>query len=144
MSLRNLKGNLRSAILFAALFPVMTVAVVGPTRVGKSTISLLLARLYEPQEGRVTIDGTNLRDICSADLRSLVNVVPQDVYLFPGTIRENIRYGDLTRDDEAVEQAARRAQAHAFIERLTNEYDSEVGEAGMLLSGGQRQLIALA
>ena len=137
----------KDPVLFAIDFAVpagATVAVVGPTGAGKSTISLLLARLYEPQEGRITIDGTDLKDIRSEDLRSLVNVVPQDVYLFPGTIRENIRYGDLGSGNEAVEQAARKAQAHAFVERLTNGYDTEVGEAGMLLSGGQRQLIALA
>lgn len=71
-------------------------------------------------------------------------VVPQDVYLFPDTIRENIRYGDLDADDARVEEAARRAQAHPFIERLPNGYDTQVGEGGALLSGGQRQLIAFA
>ena len=121
-----------------------TVAVVGPTGAGKSTISLLLARLYEPQEGKIEIDGINLREIHSKELRSLVNVVPQEVYLFPGTIRENIRYGYLACGDEAVEMAARKAQAHAFIEKLPNGYDSDVGEGGMLLSGGQKQLVALA
>ena len=74
----------------------------------------------------------------------MVNVVPQGVYLFPGTIRENIRYGNPARGDEAVEEAARKAQAHAFIEKLPDGYNSDVGEGGMLLSGGQKQLIVLA
>jgi len=121
-----------------------TLAIVGPTGAGKSTLSLLFARLYEPQEGKIEIDGINLKDIGFADLRSLINVVPQDAYLFPGTIRENIRYGNPAAGDEAVERAARKVQAHSFIVRLPNGYENEVGEAGMLLSGGQKQLIALS
>ena len=121
-----------------------TVAVVGPTGAGKSTLSLLLARLYEPQDGEVEIDGINLKNIHSRELRSLVNVVPQESYLFPGSIRENIRYGDITCSNEAVEEAARKAQAHGFIEKLQKGYENDVGEGGMLLSGGQKQLIALA
>jgi ABC-type multidrug transport system fused ATPase/permease subunit len=121
-----------------------TLAIVGPTGAGKSTVALLLARLYEPQEGKIEIDGINLRNIGFTDLRSLLNVVPQEVYLFPGTVRENIRYGNPAAGDEAVEQAAGKVQAHPFIEKLPNGYDSEVGEAGMMLSGGQKQLVALA
>jgi len=119
-------------------------AIVGPTGAGKSTLGLLLARLYEPQEGRIEIDGVGVEEISIAALRAAVTLVPQDVYLFPGTIRDNIRYGDPAADDGAVEQAARRAQAHEFIESLPAGYDSPVGEAGGLLSGGQKQLIALA
>jgi ATP-binding cassette subfamily B protein len=121
-----------------------TLAIVGPTGAGKSTVALLLARLYEPQEGKIEIDGINLKNIGFTDLRSLLNVVPQEVYLFPGTVRENIRYGNPAAGDEAVEQAAGKVQAHPFIEKLPNGYDSEVGEAGMMLSGGQKQLVALA
>ena len=121
-----------------------TVALVGPTGAGKSTIASLVARLYDVQEGAVTVDGVDVRHIALDELHRLVMVVPQDVYLFPVTIRENIRYGDLDADDARVEEAARRAQAHPFIERLPNGYDTQVGEGGALLSGGQRQLIAFA
>jgi len=121
-----------------------TVALVGPTGAGKSTIASLVARLYDVQEGAVTIDGVDVRHIALDELHRLVMVVPQDVYLFPDTIRENIRYGDPDADDARVEEAARRAQAYPFIERLPNGYDTQVGEGGALLSGGQRQLIAFA
>ena len=121
-----------------------TVALVGPTGAGKSTIASLVARLYDVQEGAVTVDGVDVRHIALDELHRLVMVVPQDVYLFPDTIRENIRYGDPDADDARVEEAARRAQAHSFIERLPNGYDTQVGEGGALLPGGQRQLIAFA
>jgi len=121
-----------------------TVALVGPTGAGKSTIARLLARLYDVQQGAVLIDGVDLREIRFSDLRSLVTIVPQEVFLFADTIRENIRYGNPEADDEQVEAAARRVQAHAFIEKLPQDYDSQVGELGALLSGGQKQLVAFA
>jgi len=121
-----------------------TIALVGATGAGKSTIARLLARLYDVQEGAVRIDGLDVRQIGSSDLRKLVTVVPQDVFLFADTIRENIRYGDPQASDEEVEVAARRAQAHDFITRLPHGYDSQVGELGAMLSGGQRQLVAFA
>jgi ATP-binding cassette subfamily B multidrug efflux pump len=121
-----------------------TIALVGPTGAGKSTIARLLARLYDVQEGAVRIDGIDVRQIGSSDLRGLVTVVPQDVFLFADTIRENIRYGDPQADDAQVEAAARRAQAHNFIIGLPHGYDSQVGELGAMLSGGQRQLVAFA
>lgn len=121
-----------------------TVALVGPTGAGKSTLVKLIARLYDPQVGVVQMDGIDLRRISFADLRHLVTIVPQDIFLFADTIRENIRYGNPQASDEDVEDAARRAQAHAFIERLPNGYDSQVGELGAMLSGGQKQLVAFA
>ena len=118
-----------------------TIALVGPTGAGKSTIVRLLARLYDVDEGAVRIDGVDVRRIATADLRRLVTLVPQDVFLFADTIRENIRYGDPGATDEQVEAAARRAQAHDFIAALPHGYDSQVGELGATLSGGQRQLV---
>lgn len=124
--------------------PGGTLAVVGPTGAGKSTLALLLARIYDPDEGSIEIDGTDLRSISNEELRSLVTIVPQETYLFPDTIRENIRYGNPAATDAEVENATRLVQAHDFIKSLPHGYESQAGEAGGLLSGGQRQLIALA
>ena len=121
-----------------------TIALVGPTGAGKSTIARLLARLYDVDEGAVQIDGVDVRRIATADLRRLVTLVPQDVFLSADTIRENIRYGNPEASDQEVEAAARRAQAHDFIAGLPRGYDSQVGERGATLSGGQRQLVAFA
>jgi len=121
-----------------------TVALVGPTGAGKSTLARLLARLYDPQQGRIAMDGVDVRSVALEELRRLVMLIPQDVYLFPDSIRENIRYGNPQASDEQIQEAARRAQAHEFIARLPAGYDTTVGEGGALLSGGQRQLVAFA
>jgi ATP-binding cassette subfamily B multidrug efflux pump len=121
-----------------------TIALVGPTGAGKSTLARLLTRLYDVDEGAVQIDGVDVRRMATADLRQLVTLVPQDVFLFADTIRENIRYGNPQARDLEVEAAARRAQAHDFIAGLPRGYDSRVGERGVTLSGGQRQLVAFA
>ncbi len=121
-----------------------TIALVGPTGAGKSTMGKLVARLYDPQKGTVRIDGVDVQRLAFDDLRGLVTVVPQDVFLFADTIRENIRYGNPDAGDAEVEAAARRAQAHAFITDLPKGYESQVGELGAMLSGGQKQLVAFA
>jgi ABC-type multidrug transport system fused ATPase/permease subunit len=124
--------------------PGQTIALVGATGAGKSTVAKLVARFYDPDDGRVLIDGYDLRDVTERSLRSQLGIVPQESFLFSGTIRDNIAFGrpDATEDD--VVAAARAVGAHEFIERLTEGYDTEVGERGGHLSAGQRQLVAFA
>jgi ABC-type multidrug transport system fused ATPase/permease subunit len=124
--------------------PGSVVAIVGPTGAGKTTLALLLSRMYDPTAGRILIDGNDLRGIAIEDLRNMVSVVSQEVYLFPDTIAENIRYGRLNASDDEVHEAARIAQASGFIEKLPAGYDTYVGESGSQLSGGQKQLVSLA
>ncbi len=121
-----------------------THAVVGLTGAGKSTVVKLLLRLYEPSDGRVTIDGVDVRDVTFRELRGHIGLVSQDVFLFDGSVRENIAYGDPDAPDEAIEEAARLAEAHDFIQALPNGYDTLVGERGQKLSGGQRQRLSIA
>lgn len=124
--------------------PGETIALVGPTGAGKSSIINLLARFYEPQEGQVLVDGVDLTTVTQRSWRSQLGIVLQDTFLFSGTIRENIRYGRPDATDEEVEAAARAVGAHEFITRLEKGYDTEVHERGAKLSVGQRQLIAFA
>ncbi len=119
-----------------------TVALVGETGAGKSTLAKLVARFYDPTEGRVLVDGHDLRDVTAASLRSQLGIVPQEAFLFSGTIRDNIAFGRPDAGDEEIRAAAQAIGADAFIERLEHGYDSEVGERGVQLSAGQRQLIA--
>ena len=121
-----------------------TVAVVGPSGAGKSTISRLLFRFYEVTGGRISIDGQDIRDVTQKSLRSAVGMVPQDTVLFNDTIRYNIRYGRWEASNEEVEQAARLAQIDDFIRMSPKGYETEVGERGLKLSGGEKQRVAIA
>ena len=121
-----------------------TLAVVGPSGAGKSTLSRLLFRFYDVSAGRVTVDGQDVREIAQESLRQAIGIVPQDTVLFNETIRYNIRYGRPGASDEEIEQAARLAQIHDFIESLPDGYDTMVGERGLKLSGGEKQRVAIA
>ena len=128
----------------AVIAPGQTIAIVGPTGAGKTTLVNLLPRFYDVQEGRVTMDGYDVREVTLDSLRLQIGVVPQDTFLFAGTVMENIRYGRLEASDEEVIAAAKMANAHRFIERLPQGYQTEVGERGATLSQGNRQLLAIA
>ena len=121
-----------------------TLALVGQTGAGKSTLAKLVARFYDPQEGRVLVDGHDLRDLKASCLRGQLGIVPQEGFLFSGSVRENIAFGRPTASDEEVVAAATAVGADVFIERLPQGYDTEVGERGGQLSAGQRQLVAFA
>jgi ATP-binding cassette, subfamily B, bacterial len=124
--------------------PGQTLALVGATGAGKSTLAKLVARFYDPDEGRVLIDGHDLRDVSERSLRSQLGIVPQESFLFSGTIRDNVAFGRPDATDEDVRAAAQAVGAHDFIDRLPEGYDTEVGERGGHLSAGQRQLVAFA
>jgi ATP-binding cassette subfamily B multidrug efflux pump len=124
--------------------PGQTIAIVGPTGAGKTTLVNLLPRFYDIQEGRVTVDGYDVRDAKLDSLRLQIGVVPQDTFLFAGTVMENIRYGRIEASDDEVIAAAKMANAHPFIERLPQGYQTQVGERGATLSRGNRQLLAIA
>jgi ABC-type multidrug transport system fused ATPase/permease subunit len=121
-----------------------TVALVGETGAGKSTFAKLVARFYDPQRGRVLVDGQDVRELQMRGLRSQLGIVPQEGFLFSGTVRENIAFGRPGATDEEIEAAADAIGAGDFIRRLANGFDTEVGERGVALSAGQRQLIAFA
>ncbi|WP_281823774.1 ABC transporter transmembrane domain-containing protein [Jannaschia rubra] len=124
--------------------PGETVALVGPSGAGKSTVIQLLERFYDPDEGIVSLGGTDLRDLARTDLRHRMALVPQDPVIFAASARDNIRFGNPDATDEAVEIAARAAAAHDFLTALPQGYDTYVGERGVMLSGGQKQRIAIA
>jgi ATP-binding cassette, subfamily B, bacterial len=121
-----------------------TVALVGETGAGKSTFAKLVARFYDPQSGQVLVDGHDLRELSSKALRSQLGIVPQEGFLFSGTVRENIAFGCPEASEEEIHAAAATVGAEPFIERLRDGYETEVGERGVHLSAGQRQLIAFA
>jgi ATP-binding cassette subfamily B protein len=124
--------------------PGRTVALVGPTAAGKTSLVGLLARLYDPSEGRVVIDGADIKDVDLASLRREIAFVADDSFLFSDTVSGNIAYARPEATEEQIEEAAKRAQAHGFITQLPDGYDTVIGERGLTLSGGQRQRIAIA
>jgi ATP-binding cassette subfamily B protein len=124
--------------------PGETVAFVGPSGGGKTTLCSLIPRFYEITDGRIEIDNMNIQKITQRSLRENIGIVQQDVFLFSGTIKENIAYGKIGATDEAIMEAAKRANAHEFIMALENGYDTYIGERGVKLSGGQKQRISIA
>jgi ABC-type multidrug transport system fused ATPase/permease subunit len=124
--------------------PGRTIALIGHTGSGKTTLTSLVPRFYDVTAGRVLVDGVDVRDVELASLRAGVGVISQDPFLFSATVRENIAFGRADATDEDVEKAARLAQAHEFVERLPERYDTMIGERGITLSGGQRQRLAIA
>src|SRR5690606_11446881 len=135
-------ASLRHVSLVAQ--PGQVVALVGPSGAGKTTLCNLVARFYDPTSGSISLDGIDLRDIRLEDYRDLLGIVEQDVFLFDGTIRQNIAYANRRATDEQIIAAARRANAHEFISRMPDGYDALIGERGVKLSGGQRQRLSIA
>jgi ATP-binding cassette subfamily B protein len=126
------------------LAPGRTVALIGHTGSGKTTLAALVPRFYDATAGRVLVDGVDVRGVTRRSLRREIGVISQDPFLFSATVRENIAFGLLDPRDDIVEQAARAAQAHEFVEELPQGYDTVIGERGITLSGGQRQRLAIA
>jgi ATP-binding cassette subfamily B protein len=124
--------------------PGKTIALIGQTGAGKTTLTSLVPRFYDVTEGRVTVDGTDVRDIELTALRHAIGVISQDPFLFSASVRENITFGAPDLDDAEVERIARLAQAHEFVEQLPEGYGTVIGERGITLSGGQRQRLAIA
>lgn len=120
------------------------VALVGPSGVGKTTLCSLISRFYEVNEGKILIDGQDIKKVTATSLRKNIGLVPQDVYLFAGTVMENIRYGNLSASDEEIRLAAKHANAHDFIKALPNQYATYIGQRGVKLSGGQKQRLSIA
>lgn len=121
-----------------------TIAFVGPSGAGKTTICSLIPRFYEVTNGAITIDGIDIRNMTQASLRAQIGIVQQDVFLFTGTIRENIAYGKLDASEAEIREAAKKAHLEAFIAELPDGYDTQIGERGLKLSGGQKQRLAIA
>lgn len=124
--------------------PGETLAIVGPSGAGKTTLCSLIPRFYEIDKGSITVDGKDIRDVKISSLRKNIGIVQQDVFLFSGTIRENISYGNLDASDEEIINASKAANAHDFIMELPDGYDTYIGERGVKLSGGQKQRLSIA
>jgi ATP-binding cassette, subfamily B, bacterial len=135
---------LRDFELNLALEVERTVALVGPSGAGKTTIFQLAERFYDPQQGRVLLDGVDLRDADPADIRQRIAMVPQDTVIFAASARDNLRYGNWTATDDQLWDAARLANAEQFLRALPDGLDTYMGEGGARLSGGQRQRLAIA
>jgi ATP-binding cassette, subfamily B, bacterial len=121
-----------------------TVAFVGPSGAGKTSLCSLLPRFYDVTGGRITVDGVDIRDVTLASLRRQIGIVQQDVFLFGGTLRENVAYGKLDADDEEVREAVRRARLDDMVAALPDGLETTIGERGVKLSGGQQQRLAIA
>jgi ATP-binding cassette subfamily B protein len=120
------------------------VALIGPTGSGKTTLASLIPRFYDVQRGSVRVDGADVRSVTLASLRSEIGVIAQDPFLFSASVRDNLSFGASEASDAEIREAARLAQAHEFIERLPEGYETVIGERGVTLSGGQRQRLAIA
>ncbi|BDF03995.1 hypothetical protein CE91St63_10570 [[Clostridium] hylemonae] len=120
------------------------IALVGPSGAGKTTLCSLIPRFYDVTSGEILVDGTDIRDLRLNDLRNNIGIVQQDVYLFAGTIMDNIRYGKPEAADEEVVRAAKNANAHEFIMSFPQGYDTDIGQRGVKLSGGQKQRLSIA
>ncbi|MEO7840553.1 MAG: ATP-binding cassette domain-containing protein, partial [Anaerolineales bacterium] len=120
------------------------VALVGASGVGKTTLCSLIPRFYEINDGEILLDGLNIRDVSLRSLRRNIGIVQQDVYLFAGTVSDNIRYGKLDAGRQEIMQAAKKANAHNFIMALPDGYDTDIGQRGVKLSGGQKQRLSIA
>jgi ATP-binding cassette subfamily B protein len=120
------------------------VALVGSSGVGKTTLCSLIPRFYEVNEGKILLDGKNIKGISLCSLRKNIGVVHQDVYLFAGTVSDNIRYGKLEASQEEIIEAAKKANAHDFIMKLPDGYETDIGQRGVKLSGGQKQRLSIA
>jgi ABC-type multidrug transport system fused ATPase/permease subunit len=126
------------------IHPGETVAIAGRTGAGKSSLTSLIARFYEVNEGAILLDGQDIRSLTQESLRRQIGIVPQEPFLFSGTVKDNIKYGRLDATDEEIVEAAKAAGVHNLISRMAQGYDTQVGERGGNLSAGQRQLICLA